>query len=41
LKRKLARAGYWLMGVSFVGMTIGALFVSYRMIAIWRRDYGG
>ena len=41
LKRNIARGGYWLMGIVFLGTTIGALFVSYRMIAIWLRDYGG
>lgn len=40
LKRRIVRAGYWFMGVVFVATTIGAIFVSYRMIAIWLRDYG-
>ena len=40
LKRRMVRAGYWIMGVVFVATTIGAIFVSYRMIAIWFRDYG-
>ena len=39
LKRRIVRAGYWIMGVVFVATTIGAIFVSYRMIAIWLRDY--
>jgi hypothetical protein len=41
LRRRTARAGYWLLGIVAVGTTIGALFVSYRMIAVWLRDYGG
>ena len=40
LKRKIARAGYWLTGDVFIGTTLGAIFVSYRMITIWLRDYG-
>ena len=40
LKRRIVRAGFWIMGVVFVATTIGAIFVSYRMIAIWLRDYG-
>ena len=40
LKRRMVRTGYWIMGVVFVAITIGAIFVSYRMIAIWFRDYG-
>lgn len=39
LKRAIARAGYWLMGAVFIGTTIGAIFISYRMITIWLRDY--
>jgi hypothetical protein len=41
LKRNVIRGGYWLLGVIVIGTTIGALFVSYRIIAIWARDYGG
>jgi fatty acid desaturase len=41
LKRNIARAGYWLMGVLFIGTTLGALLVSYRLIRIWLKDYGG
>ena len=40
LKRRIARAGYWLMGAVFMGTTLAAIFVSYRMITIWLRDYG-
>jgi hypothetical protein len=40
LKRRIVRAGYWIMGVVFIATTIGAILVSYRMIAIWLRDYG-
>jgi hypothetical protein len=40
LKRTLVRIGYWLMGVIVIGTTIGALIISYRIIAVWARDYG-
>ena len=39
-KRNIARSGYWLMGIFFIGTTIGVLTMSYRMIAIWLREYG-
>lgn len=40
MKRRILRAGYWIMGVLFIVTTIGAIFVSFRMINIWVRDYG-
>lgn len=40
-KRSAIRAGYWLMGALFILTTLGALFVSYRMITIWLRDFAG
>ena len=41
LKRSAVRAGYWLLTVLFFLTTLGALFVSYRLIAIWLRDFTG
>jgi hypothetical protein len=40
MKRRILRAGYLIMGVLFIVTTIGAIFVSFRMINIWFRDYG-
>ena len=40
MKRRILRAGYLIMGVLFIVTTIGAIFVSSRMIRIWFRDYG-
>jgi len=40
MKRRILRVGYWIMGVLFIVSTIGAIFVSFRMINIWVRDYG-
>lgn len=40
LKRRIVRAGYWIMGAVFIATTTAATFVSFRMITIWLRDYG-
>lgn len=40
-KRSAVRAGYWLLAMLFILTTVGALFVSYRMITIWLRDFTG
>lgn len=40
MKRRILRAGYWIMGMLFIVTTIGAIFVSFRMLNIWVRDYG-
>ena len=40
MKRKILRAGYLIMGVFFIVTTIGAIFVSSRMIYIWSLDFG-
>lgn len=41
MKRHLSRAGYGLLAVVFAALSAGMLFTSYRMIAIWLRDYAG
>ncbi len=39
LKRKIVRVGYWLMAALFVATTVGVMVISYRMLAMWLRDY--
>ena len=39
LKRMTARAGYWLMAAVFLATTVGVVVVSYRMLAVWFRDF--
>jgi len=41
LKRNINRGWYWFVGVAFLGTTIAVMFVTYRMVSIWLRDYGG
>jgi hypothetical protein len=41
LKRRAVRAGYWLLAALFLLTTLSALFISYRMITIWLRDFAG
>jgi hypothetical protein len=39
LKRKIVRMGYWLMAVAFIGTSVGVVVVSYRLLAVWFRDF--
>ena len=41
IKRHIHRAWHWLVALIFLGATSGALFISYRMIYVWFKDYGG
>lgn len=41
VRRMITRVWYWFMGMVFIGTTVGAIFVSYRMITIWLKDYVG
>ncbi|MEJ2693326.1 MAG: hypothetical protein P8166_09785 [Candidatus Thiodiazotropha sp.] len=41
LKRRAVRTGYWLLAALFILTTLSALFISYRMITIWLRDFAG
>ena len=41
LKRNINRGWYWFIGVVFLGTTVAVMFVTYRMVSIWLRDYGG
>ena len=41
LKRNINRGWYWFIGVAFLGTTVAVMFVTYRMVSIWLRDYGG
>jgi len=39
LKRHIARGLYRIMGVLFLATMTVAVFVTYRMISVWLRDY--
>jgi hypothetical protein len=39
LKRRVVRIGYWLMAALFIGTTAGVMAVSYRLLAVWFRDF--
>ncbi|MEJ2609730.1 MAG: hypothetical protein P8179_06465 [Candidatus Thiodiazotropha sp.] len=39
IKRKLSRGWYWIIGIVFIATTLSSLFLTYRMISIWIRDY--
>jgi hypothetical protein len=41
LGRYLRRAWYWAIGIVFLATTTAAVFVTYRMVSAWLRDYGG
>lgn len=41
VKRRLARTWYGILAIAFVGTTVLALLVTYRIAAIWVRDYLG
>jgi hypothetical protein len=40
LGRHLRRASYWAIGMVFLATTMAGVFVTYRMISEWLRDYG-
>ena len=41
LKRNINRGWYWFIGIVFLGTTVVVMFVTYRLVSIWLRDYGG
>ena len=41
LRRNIVRGWYWCISVVFLGATAGAIFVTYRMVSFWVRDYSG
>lgn len=41
LKHNIVRAWYWFIGVIFLGTTVAVILVTFRMVSIWLRDYGG
>lgn len=41
IKQKAVRTGYWIIGVVFIATTLVMIFLTYRMILIWLKDYGG
>ena len=41
LKRNISRGWYWFIGIVFLGTTVSVMFVTYRLVSIWLRDYGG
>ena len=41
LKRNINRGWYWFIGIVFLGTTVAVMFVTYRLVSIWLRDYGG
>lgn len=40
LKRDINRGLHWLIGVVFIGTTVFALIVTYKLISIWMKDLG-
>ena len=41
LKRNINRGWYWFISVVFLGTTVAVIFVTFRMVSIWLRAYGG
>ena len=41
LKRNINRGWYWFISIVFLGTTLSVIVVTYRMVSIWMRDYGG
>ncbi len=41
MKRHIVRAGYLLLGIVFVVLTTGIVFVSFRIVSIWLTDFNG
>lgn len=41
IKRKLARAWYVFLAITFLGTSILAVSVTFRMVSVWVRDYLG
>jgi hypothetical protein len=39
IKRAVTRGWYWILGMVFLLSTTAVIFVSYRLIAIWFKDY--
>lgn len=39
VKRRLARTWYWFLAITFLGTSILAISVTYRIVSIWVRDY--
>ena len=40
LGRRLRRAWYWLIASIFIVVSVAAVFVALRMLAVWVRNYG-
>lgn len=38
-KGRLARGYYWLLGLFFMVLSFGVLMVSWRLVAVWLREY--
>ncbi len=41
LKQNISRGWYWFIGIIFLGTTLAAMALSYRMVSIWLKDYSG
>ena len=41
LKHNIYRGWYWFISVVFLGTTVAVILLTYRMVSIWLRDYGG
>ena len=41
LKRNASRGWYWFISIVFIGTTLAAIWLSYRMGYIWLRGYSG
>ncbi len=41
LKRNIIRGWYWFISIVFLGTTVSVILVTFRVVSIWMRDYGG
>jgi len=41
LKHNISRGWYWFISIVFLGTSVAVIFLTYRMVSIWLRDYGG
>lgn len=41
LTRNIYRGWYWFIGIVFLGTMVSVIFLTYRVVSIWIRDYSG
>lgn len=41
VRRAIVRAGYWLLAVVFVTTTLAVTWLSFRILTVWLKEYGG